>query len=121
MRSRYTAFVRGDMGYLAATHDPATRAAFDPVGTGAWAGRVRWLGLTVQGTQAGGPGDAEGRVTFVARFEEAGRPGSIREDSRFRRLDGRWVYVDGRAPAAVGRNAPCPCGSGRKFKQCCGK
>ncbi len=21
----------------------------------------------------------------------------------------------------VGRNAPCPCGSGRKYKQCCGK
>ena len=21
----------------------------------------------------------------------------------------------------VGRNAPCPCGSGKKFKQCCGK
>ena len=20
-----------------------------------------------------------------------------------------------------GRNAPCPCGSGKKFKQCCGK
>lgn len=24
------------------------------------------------------------------------------------------------APAAPGRNAPCPCGSGRKFKHCCG-
>jgi preprotein translocase subunit SecA len=21
----------------------------------------------------------------------------------------------------VGRNDPCPCGSGRKFKNCCGK
>ncbi|MHC4065055.1 MAG: SEC-C metal-binding domain-containing protein [Planctomycetota bacterium] len=21
----------------------------------------------------------------------------------------------------VGRNAPCPCGSGKKFKQCCGR
>lgn len=24
-------------------------------------------------------------------------------------------------PAGIGRNTPCPCGSGRKFKQCCGK
>jgi hypothetical protein len=24
-------------------------------------------------------------------------------------------------PAAIGRNAPCPCGSGKKFKKCCGK
>ncbi|MCK5648583.1 MAG: SEC-C domain-containing protein, partial [Gammaproteobacteria bacterium] len=21
----------------------------------------------------------------------------------------------------VGRNQPCPCGSGKKYKQCCGK
>jgi uncharacterized protein YchJ len=25
------------------------------------------------------------------------------------------------APAKVGRNDPCPCGSGQKFKKCCGK
>ena len=25
------------------------------------------------------------------------------------------------APPKVGRNDPCPCGSGKKFKQCCGK
>jgi hypothetical protein len=26
-----------------------------------------------------------------------------------------------RAPVKVGRNAPCPCGSGKKYKKCCGK
>ena len=26
-----------------------------------------------------------------------------------------------RAPTKVGRNDPCPCGSGKKFKKCCGK
>jgi len=26
-----------------------------------------------------------------------------------------------RAQNKVGRNAPCPCGSGKKFKKCCGK
>ena len=25
-----------------------------------------------------------------------------------------------RRPSKVGRNAPCPCGSGRKYKRCCG-
>lgn len=29
---------------------------------------------------------------------------------------GRWRPV---VPTGVGRNDPCPCGSGRKFKQCC--
>jgi len=27
----------------------------------------------------------------------------------------------GIGPGRVGRNAPCPCGSGRKFKKCCGR
>lgn len=26
-----------------------------------------------------------------------------------------------RAPVKVGRNEPCPCGSGKKYKKCCGK
>jgi preprotein translocase subunit SecA len=26
-----------------------------------------------------------------------------------------------RSPDKVGRNSPCPCGSGKKFKKCCGK
>jgi preprotein translocase subunit SecA len=26
-----------------------------------------------------------------------------------------------RASTKVGRNDPCPCGSGKKFKKCCGK
>jgi preprotein translocase subunit SecA len=26
-----------------------------------------------------------------------------------------------RPVAKVGRNEPCPCGSGKKFKQCCGR
>jgi preprotein translocase subunit SecA len=25
-----------------------------------------------------------------------------------------------RAPPKVGRNEPCPCGSGKKYKKCCG-
>ena len=34
-----------------------------------------------------------------------------------------WKYRKGRpampTKVTVGRNAPCPCGSGRKFKKCC--
>ena len=28
---------------------------------------------------------------------------------------------DGRKKPKVGRNDPCPCGSGKKYKQCCGR
>lgn len=24
-------------------------------------------------------------------------------------------------PPKIGRNAPCPCGSGKKYKKCCGR
>jgi preprotein translocase subunit SecA len=42
------------------------------------------------------------------------------------RRKGRMAGADDRAPAGpksgkVGRNAPCPCGSGKKYKQCCGR
>ncbi len=26
----------------------------------------------------------------------------------------------GRSGAKIGRNDPCPCGSGKKYKKCCG-
>ena len=29
--------------------------------------------------------------------------------------------TDKRALPEVGRNDPCPCGSGKKYKDCCGK
>jgi SEC-C motif-containing protein len=66
-------------------------------------------------------------VAFVARFELRGKPGVLQERSRFLREAGHWLYLDERSgtPAArtaeqPGRNAPCPCGSGKKYKRCCG-
>jgi preprotein translocase subunit SecA len=29
--------------------------------------------------------------------------------------------ADTKSPKKIGRNAPCPCGSGLKYKKCCGK
>lgn len=92
MRSRYTAFVRGDAGYLRATwapeHRPAS-VAFDP--------GVRWLGLEVRSHRTTGPDRAE--VEFVARQRDAGgRAHRLHERSRFVREGGRWFYVDGEFP-----------------------
>ncbi|WP_182113359.1 MULTISPECIES: YchJ family protein [unclassified Actinotalea] len=85
MRSRYTAFVRGEAAYLLATWHPRTRPhdlslAPDP----------GWRGLEVLGTR-GGDDDATGVVEFVARHVD----GDLRERSRFERRAGRWLYVDG--------------------------
>ncbi|MDF3299918.1 YchJ family metal-binding protein [Streptomyces sp. K1PA1] len=86
MRSRYTAFVGRDAGYLLRTWHPRTRPArldLDP--------DVRWTGLEVLGATGGSAFHTTGTVTFRAAF----RGGSLHERSRFERVDGAWVYVDG--------------------------
>ena len=91
MRSRYSAFVVGDVPYLLRTWHPATRPGsieLDP--------DQRWTGLAVLATEAGGPEDAKGVVEFRASYAVRGEPGALHEISRFFRVDGAWVYVRGR-------------------------
>ena len=115
MRSRYTAFTRGDGAWLAETQTTEASA----VELGAWGAAMTWLGLTVYATMAGGADDAAGTVSFVARLKDGAKPGVIHERSSFERRGDRWVYVSGVQPV-VARNAACPCASGRKYKRCCG-
>ena len=117
MRSRYVAFVVGDHDYLQRTYAPEYKTDSAPSQTD-----VEWIGLEICAVAKGGPDDDDGTVEFKARFRQSGATGVHHEISRFRRDAGHWVYIDGSFPAAakVGRNDPCPCGSGKKFKQCCG-
>ena len=88
MRSRYSAFVRGDEHYLLATWHTATRPAqaLSEPGT-------KWLGLEVRRQRAIDNDHAE--VEFVARYRVAGRGERLHERSRFVREDGCWYYLDG--------------------------
>jgi len=62
--------------------------------------------------------------------EDSGRPGEARQfGEQARRLRREPVRPAARPPpspgntgrtAKVGRSASCPCGSGKKFKKCCG-
>lgn len=92
MRSRYTAYVRGDAHYLLRTWHPSTRPAELDLATPG----LRWLGLTIKRCEHGGPNDAEGTVEFVARMRRGGRAARLHEISRFVREDGHWLYVDGK-------------------------
>ncbi|MHC3474026.1 YchJ family protein [Streptomyces sp. 7R007] len=86
MRSRYTAFVKRNEQYLLRTWHPTTRPAtleLDPA--------MRWRGLEILATTEGTAFHTTGTVTFRASF----RGGSLHERSRFERVDGAWVYVDG--------------------------
>ena len=42
-------------------------------------------------------------------------------DEKFRGATSSLVTPSVNPYAKIGRNAPCPCGSGKKFKRCCGK
>jgi SEC-C motif-containing protein len=89
MRSRYSAYVVGNARYLLASWHPTTRPAaldLDPT--------QRWLSLEILGRERGGMMDREGTVHFRAHYVADGQRGSQDENSRFLRVDGRWVYLD---------------------------
>ncbi len=131
MRSRYSAYVVADIDYLARTLDPKKRYKFDEAGVKRWAENTKWLGLEIRETRDGGENDNQGEVEFIAkyRFEEEDKVEQHHELARFRKEGDQWYFVQGqrhsnppvvRDSPKVGRNDPCPCDSGKKFKKCCG-
>lgn len=89
MRARYSAYVGHLEAFLLESWHPSTRPASVPFDRA-----LRWTGLTVVDTVAGGPFDATGEVRFVATFERSGVSGTLAEHSRFERLPTGWVYAD---------------------------
>ncbi len=89
MRSRYSAYVLGDLDYVLETWHQRTRPSrLDPDPP-----ELRWLGLEVRKHVA--LDDDHATVEFVARYRHAGRATRLHELSRFERVDGRWMYLDG--------------------------
>ena len=129
MRSRYTAYVKHAFEYLGTSLSTEQRKDFAPDDAKQWAEKSEWLGLTIDHTDKGGPEDTAGLVQFTARFNVDGKEQEYHETANFSRENGRWVYA-GQLPGQgttyrrespkVGRNDPCPCGSGKKYKKCHG-
>jgi SEC-C motif-containing protein len=90
MRSRYCAFVKEDATYLLRTWHPRTRPGRLELDPG-----MRWTGLEILGASGGSAFHTTGTVEFRASY----RGGALHERSRFERVDGAWVYVDGEFPA----------------------
>ncbi|MGY3569276.1 YchJ family protein [Vibrio paucivorans] len=135
MRSRYCAHVHGLVDFVVATYHPSCHAEEqrDDI---AQSIDSDWKGLEVTSVEPGSHSD-EGYVTFKAYFTDAGKEYCLEERSRFVRENGLWFYIDGTFPEEqppqpdvrlqqpvsslkIGRNDPCICGSGKKFKKCCG-
>ncbi len=130
MRARYSAYCTVNMDFLVESSLPKQREHLDVDGMRDWAKDAEWLSLEVGYLQQGREQDDVGYVDFVATYRQDGEVEKHAEDSCFRRVDGKWYYDDGkgvpvetfvRSEAKVGRNDPCPCGSGKKYKKCCGK
>ncbi|MCW2316319.1 SEC-C motif-containing protein [Rhodoblastus acidophilus] len=129
MRSRYSAFVKHDIDYLCETLTAEQRKTFDRESTTNWA-NSEWLGIDIHETENGLEGDEMGTVTFTAHFIHKGKPLPHKEKSLFNREgpEKRWHFAGEisikNAPVVLGeragRNDPCPCGSGKKYKKCCG-
>ncbi len=128
MRARYSAYVRLQTDYLFETTHPDHRRGYDREGTREWAESAEWEGLEILGSQRGGAGDSDGEVEFIARYRLKGTQHEHHELAHFKREQGNWYFTEGPMvkpkPLSVnkiGRNEPCPCGSGVKYKKCCGK
>lgn len=129
MRARYSAFVTKQIGdFLKNTLAPEKHAKFNLKEVEKSARDAEGLGFVVRAVSDGGLDDEIGTVEYVARFRMRGKVQVHHELASFRREGGRWLYADGEANPKgaplqvdkVGRNDPCPCGSGMKFKKCCG-
>jgi SEC-C motif-containing protein len=130
MRARYTAFATQNVDFILSSHDPSSRGELDRSMIEQWSQRSEWQGFDVVETQLGGEGDDEGSVEFIARYSIEGKEHEHHEMATFARIDGDWFFIDGliagqgtfrREAPKIGRNDPCPCGSGKKWKKCCGR
>jgi len=88
--------VLGLDAYLLQTWHPATRPSSLDLDAEP---RLQWRGLEVK--RFGVTGKDSAVVEFVARYKVGGKAQRLHEVSRFERIDGRWVYVDGEFTASL--------------------
>ncbi|HTB63955.1 MAG TPA: YchJ family protein [Opitutales bacterium] len=129
MRSRYSAYVQHAYAHLGSTLSAEQRKDYSADDAKRWAESSEWLGLTINRTEQGGPADTAGLVEFTARYKVEGKEQEHHEVALFSREEGKWVYAGAatspgktvrREAPKLGRNDPCSCGSGKKYKKCCG-
>lgn len=130
MRARYSSYAKADTDYLQNSLHPDKRDDHNPESTRNWAQNSDWHGLEIIRTENGEGDDIEGDVEFQATFTTRGDKEVHHELAHFKKEEGTWYYYEGepvipetyiRETPKVGRNEPCPCGSGKKYKKCCGR
>ncbi len=124
MRSRFTAYAMRNVEYLLSSWDKTKR----PDTIDFSKDNSTWTRLEIVSTKKGTEKDSKGIVEFKAYYLLEDEEYVMHEISRFKKMEGVWFYLDGVVKAvkkvnqaiSQGKNAPCSCGSGKKFKRCCG-
>ncbi|PKL15014.1 MAG: hypothetical protein CVV50_01475 [Spirochaetae bacterium HGW-Spirochaetae-6] len=129
LRSRYTAHVLVKTPYIMATVHPDKRSEHDEKSIREWSQAANWDKLEILETRQGESDDSVGFIEFKVFYQdEKGQDIEHHELSEFRKLGEEWFFFKGSYPGKtitrvtpkIGRNEPCPCGSGKKYKKCCG-
>ena len=130
MRARYSSYVTGDIEFLKTSATKAVQEEFDEEASKAWSRAAEWHGLEIIKVEGGGPKDKTGVVEFRALYTANNEFCNHHEVSNFVKGKDGWKFADGelvgekpivREEPKIGRNDPCPCGSGKKYKKCCGR
>ncbi len=125
VRSRYTAFFMRNLDYVSRTHAREIRDDFNRAEAERLAEDCQFRGLRIHSAREM---DDTAEVEFVVQFYQEKKIVTRGSASRFRRENGEWFYISSK-PAQhiintnnpkIGRNESCLCGSGKKFKKCCG-
>jgi len=129
MRARYSAYAKTAVDFILSSTVEEKRKECDEKAIKSWSQLSTWHKLEIVSTDKGTSSDSEGTVEFIAHFTEGGIKKNYHEKGIFKKIGDHWFYVDGeiqkqqpftRSEEKVSRNAPCSCGSGKKFKKCCG-
>lgn len=126
LRSRYSAFVKRVPDHIERTDAPEIRGDFNRTELEQTMRDCEWLGLKIRRTVESGD---SATIEFVIHFRYNRQNMVQTELSSFRREHDHWLYVSGEISSKqmpymneqkIRRNDPCPCGSGKKAKKCCG-
>ena len=125
MRTRYSAFVLVKPNYIVKTTIPAQQNLLDIKAIENWAKETDWAGLEIV-THTPKLGKRHAQVEFKAYFKTNENLQAHHELSAFVKVidkannDARWYFLDPTVSMSVTQKQPCICGSGEKFKRCCG-
>ncbi len=119
MRSRYAAFVQQNIDYIVRTTVPCQQPLLDKNALRHWAENTHWLGLQIIDYQPQLTA-RHSAVEFNAVFAAERGTRDHHEKSLFVQIDGCWYFADPTVPLPAMKQ-PCICGSGEKFKHCCGE